>query len=321
MASGRMFLPKSCAGRLVGGILGQQFLEQARVEDVDAHRGEDRCRAGAGSVSGVGGLLGELGDAVPLGGGEHAEVARLARRHLHHAHGDVGALLHVVGDHRTVVHLVDVIAGEHQHVLGPVREDQLDVLMHGIRGAAIPARADLLLRRDHLDELAELAAQVAPAVLHVLDERLRLVLREDRDLADAGVHAVRQHEIDDAELAAEGRRGLAAVRGEIAQPLAAPAGHDDRERAARQAAHVASGGGACGLARHERYYNPSRTVERNSRARSSSQPFHQAELVRVRQQLVPGVDAHLGAKLSALGRLDIEREDDRAVGVLLVRRA
>jgi hypothetical protein len=30
----------------------------------------------------------------------------------------------------------------------------------------------LLLRRHHVDELAELAAQVAPAALHVLDQRL-----------------------------------------------------------------------------------------------------------------------------------------------------
>ena len=207
-----------------------------------------------GSVSGAAGFSANLRDAVPLGGGQHAEVARLLRRHLDHAHGDVGALLDVVGDHRTVVHLVDVVAGEHQHVLGAVGEDQLDVLVHGIGGAAIPRRADLLLRRHHLDELAELAAQIAPAVLHVLDQRLRLVLRENRDLADAGVHAVRQHEVDDAELAAEGRRRLAAMRGEIAQPLAAAAGHDDRERAARQAAHVASGGGAGGLAGHGRYY-------------------------------------------------------------------
>ena len=45
--------------------------------------------------------------------------------------------------------------------------------------------------------------------MDVLDQRLRLVLREHRDLADAGVHAVRQHEIDDAELAAERRRRFA----------------------------------------------------------------------------------------------------------------
>src|SRR5205814_2273074 len=84
--------------------------------------------------------------------------------------------------------------------------------------------------------LAEFTAQVAPAVLHVLDQRLCLVLRENGDLADPRVHAVRQDEVDDAELAAEGRRGLAAMRGEIPQPLPAPAGHDDGARAARRAA-------------------------------------------------------------------------------------
>ncbi len=68
--------------------------------------------------------------------------------------------------------------------------------------------ADLLLRRDDLDELAELAAQVVPAALHVLDEGMRLVLSEQADLADAGIDAVGQHEVDDAELAAERRRGL-----------------------------------------------------------------------------------------------------------------
>ena len=122
---------------------------------------------------------------------------------------------------------------------------------------------ELLLRRDHLDELAELASQVAPAALHVLDQRLRLVLGENGDLADAGVHAVREHEVDDAELAAEGRRGLAAVCGEVFQTLAASAGHDDCERAAGQAAHVASGRGSRGLSGHGglrlrccgRYYN------------------------------------------------------------------
>ena len=101
-----------------------------------------------------------------------------------------------------------------------------------IGGAAVPEVAHLLLRRDHLDELAELAAQVAPAALDVLDQRMRLVLRHHRDAADAGVHAVRQHEIDDAELAAERRRRLAAVIGEVLEALAAAAGHDHRERAA-----------------------------------------------------------------------------------------
>ena len=188
---------------------------------------------------------------------------------------------------------------------------------------------DLLLRRNHLDELAELAAQVAPAALDVLDQRLRLVLRQDRDLADARVHAVRQHEIDDAELAAERRRGLAAMRGEVLETLAASAGHDDRQRAARQAADVASGRSSRGLSGHAsrglawlesgRSSSLSRqetTVAQGSCCRNSK-PFHQSQLVRMRQQLVPRVDAHLGGELAALLRLRIEREHGRAVGLHL----
>ena len=218
----------------------------------------------------LGGLFRKARDAVPLGGGEHAEVARLARRHLHHAHRDVGALLHVVGDHRAIVHLVDMVAGEHQHVLGVMRDDQLEVLIDGIRGAAVPAGAQLLLRRHHFHELAELAAQIAPAVLHVLDQRLCLVLREDGDLADAGVDAVGEHEVDDAELAAEGRGRLAALCGQIVQPLTAAAGHDHRQGAAGEAAHVAAGGGAGGRALHAGYYTPGRVATATAKRRAAT---------------------------------------------------
>src|SRR6185436_865053 len=80
----------------------------------------------------------------------------------------------------------------------------------------------------------------APAALDVLDQRVRLVLRHDRDAADAGVDAVRKHEIDDAELTAERRRRLATVIGQVLEALAAPARHDDRERVARDPADVAA---------------------------------------------------------------------------------
>ena len=121
-----------------------------------------------------------------------------------------------------------------------VLADHVHVLPQRVGGAAIPVRAALLLRRDDLDELAELAAQVAPAALDVLDQRMRLVLRQHRDLADARVDAVREHEIDDAELAAKGRRGLAAVLGQVLQALAAAAGHDHRQGAPGQAAQVSA---------------------------------------------------------------------------------
>jgi hypothetical protein len=66
----------------------------------------------------------------------------------------------------------------------------------------------LLLCRQDVDELVEAAVEEAPAALQVLDQALRLVLGGDADAADAGVNAIRQREIDDAELAAKGTAGL-----------------------------------------------------------------------------------------------------------------
>jgi hypothetical protein len=69
----------------------------------------------------------------------------------------------------------------------------------------------------------------------------RLVLGQHRDLADAGIHAVREHEVDDAEFAAERGGGLAAIFGELLEPLPAAAGHDHGHGAARESAQVTTG--------------------------------------------------------------------------------
>ena len=192
---------------------------------------------GSGSLR----LLVEAQHAVRFVDRQHAEFRARSQRHLDDADGDVRLLLHVEADHRAVVHLVDVVAREHEHVQRPVCADDLHVLPQRVGRALVPVRPEALLRRDDLDELAELAAQVAPAALDVLDERVRLVLRQHGDLPNARVDAVREHEIDDAELAAERRRRLAAILGEIAEPLASAARHDHRQRSSREPAQVTPG--------------------------------------------------------------------------------
>jgi len=223
------------------GIRAQQTLEQPGVEHVDAHGGERDVRASRHGL-GLGGLLLEAQHPIGLVDGEHAELARTHHRHLDHADGDVGFLLDVEADHRAVVHLVDVVAGQHQHVQRPVGADDLHVLPQRVRRALVPLGTAPLLRRDDLHEFAELAPQVAPAALDVLDQRMRLVLGQHRDLSDAGVDAVRQREVDDAELAAERRGGLAAVLGEVSEPLPAAAGHDHGQGPAGQPAEVTARG-------------------------------------------------------------------------------
>src|SRR5690606_27066103 len=94
---------------------------------------------------------------------------------------------------------------------------------------------DALLRRQEVDELAHLGLEERPAALQVAQEAVRLVLREHADPAQARVHAVGQREVDDAELAAEVHRRLAADVGQVHEAAAATAGQQQYHRAPWQA--------------------------------------------------------------------------------------
>ena len=77
----------------------------------------DELGRGPGCVSGSCGFSENLVMRFHSVDGHHAERGRLLARHFDDADRDVRALLDVLGEHRAVVHLVDVIAGQHQHVL------------------------------------------------------------------------------------------------------------------------------------------------------------------------------------------------------------
>ena len=71
------------------------------------------------------------------------------------------------GYHRAIVHLVDMIAGQDQHIFGIMYTDDIQILVHRIGGAFVPSLVNALLRRQQLDKLTELAAQESPAFLYV----------------------------------------------------------------------------------------------------------------------------------------------------------
>ena len=153
--------------------------------------------------------------------------------------GHVGAVVDVLDEHPLVVHLVDVVAGEHDDVLRRVAVDDVDVLEHGVGGARVPlVLGDALARRQDVEALVAHRLQEVPAALQVADQAVRLVLRGHRDAADAGVERVGQREVDDARLAAEVDRGLGAVLGELHQPRAAAAGEHVGHRRARERRRV-----------------------------------------------------------------------------------
>ena len=139
---------------------------------------------------------------APVGADEHL-VVLAALWNVRARDRQVRVAVRVRLDQRPVVERVDLIAGEHEHVARADGVDEVAVLINGIDGAAVPTLAILLLRRPDLDELPELAMQEAPAVVHVANQGLGLVLRQQSDLANLGVDAVREHEIHDAVLPAE----------------------------------------------------------------------------------------------------------------------
>ena len=165
----------------------------------------------------------------------HAERDRFHARHLDTADRAIRAAFRVIRDHARVVHLVDVVARQHHHVFRPDRADDVEILEHGVGGAAVPVGAfHALLRRPQIDELAEFAAQETPAALQVAQQRMRLVLRDDRDAADAGVQTIGQREVDDPVLAAKVHRRFDALVGERPEPRAPSACKDDGEGGALQ---------------------------------------------------------------------------------------
>ena len=133
-------------------------------------------------------------------------------------------------EHAAVVHLVDVVAGEDEDVLGLLGADGVDVLVDGVGGALVPGLGDALHGRKNLDELAEFVGDDrAPALADVAIERERLVLGEDVDVAQIGVDAVGEGDVDDAVLAGEGDGGLGAIAGERKEPFAGTTGKQNTE--------------------------------------------------------------------------------------------
>ena len=214
-------------------IADQLLVEEHRVEHVDAHAREGDVGA-SGDRLRMRRLFLEARDPSCRIDLHDAQRRGVGERHLDAGDRHVGVARGVVDQHPRVVHLVDVVAGQHEHVLGRVAAQQIEVLVDRVGGALVPVRSDALLGGQELDEIVEAAVEERPAPLHMANQALRLVLRADAHAPDAGIHAVRQREVDDAELAAERHRGLGPPVGQRAQPRAAAAGEDQRERVVRQ---------------------------------------------------------------------------------------
>jgi len=182
-----------------------------------------------GPVTSVSFLRGAVSKATPSWGRapastvdvHDAEAIAVAGIDEDRRQGNVGAGIQVLGQHQLVVHLVDVIAGEYQHILRLFAADGVDVLVDSVGRAQIPVFADALHRRQDLDELAQLAGyHRTPAFADVAVERESLVLSKNVDMPQVGVQTVGERHVDDPVVAAEGDRGFGTIPRERIQALA-----------------------------------------------------------------------------------------------------
>ena len=136
----------------------------------------------------------------------------------------------MIGQHIAVIHLIDVVAGQHQHILGIVALDKVDVLIDGVGGTLIPIGALIALIGGQ-DVNAGVHTVQIPRLTgaDVVVQLQRLILSEHAHRLDAGIDTVGQGEVDDAVLTAVGYCRFGNLAGQRVQTaaLAASQQHGD----------------------------------------------------------------------------------------------
>lgn len=150
--------------------------------------------------------------------------------------GDVDRTDHRVGllgdqpvIHLRVIHLVDMVAGQHEEEFRMFIINQEHVLIDGICGSAIPILADALLRRDGRNVFPEFGVQDVPSGADMTVERMGLVLDQDHDFAESGVEAIAQCEIDDPVFPPKRNGGLSPLFRKWEKPFALASGKNYRK--------------------------------------------------------------------------------------------
>ena len=134
-------------------------------------------------------------------------------------------MLRVLAQHVGIVHLIDVVTGEYEHVFRVIVLDEADVLIDGVGRAGEPGAflARALVGRQDENAAVGAVEVVGLAAAYVAVELERPVLCEHADHVYAGIRAVGEREVDNAVLPAKGNAGFCHVLRERVEPRALPA--------------------------------------------------------------------------------------------------
>ena len=181
---------------------------------------------------GSAGLLHEAGNPPGAVHAQHAEFPGQRLRYRQAGDRQVGPVVTVEVDHPCVIHFIDMITCKNHRVAGRGLLDRVNILVDRVGGSLVPHLGNSLLGRDHLDVLAQLAAEEIPSLVDMAVQAGGLVLGQHHDLAHVGVDAVGECEVDDPVDPAEGNRRLGAVPGEWFEARSPASCQDDRQHVA-----------------------------------------------------------------------------------------
>jgi len=162
-------------------------------------------------ILGLRGLFFEADEAPVLIHLNDAELSeRFSNGNLNRADGDVPQRSLYAAGAFWRSYFVNVIAAQNEDVLRAFAADGINVLINGVRGAAIPLFADAHLRRKNFDDSPRPTMEDHPA--RRTAEAERLVLRENENAAEMRVDAIGESESMMRYAAPKGTAGLARSR-------------------------------------------------------------------------------------------------------------
>ena len=133
----------------------------------------------------------------------------------------------MVGEHDRIIHFVYMIACQDQNIFRVISLNNVDVLEHRIRSAAIPRIfRHTLLGRQQINMFVQFVLHERPATLQMAQQTVGLVLRGQANAAYARIDAVGEGEINNAKLAAKINGGFCTAVGQLFQAAtASPSQH------------------------------------------------------------------------------------------------
>ena len=204
---------------VVGGVgvclvLDEVAAQLGPGEHIDAHGGQ--------VALGLLGFLLKFIDLVVLVHVHNAEAGSLLQSDLQHGDGAGRAALLMQVQHIGIVHFIDMVAGQDDHILRIIQIQEANILIDRVGGALVPGALVALAHIGGQDVDAAVGPVQIPGLAgaDIAVQLQRAVLGQHTHGINAGVDTVGKGKIDDTVLPAEGDGGLGHMAGQSVEAAA-----------------------------------------------------------------------------------------------------